>query len=157
MGNQFWETPTELISTLEENQGVKFTIDLSATKENKKAPLWVGPGSSIAEDLLAWNPPFNTHEAWLNPPYENLAPWAEWVARNSPNFTSISVLVPGDFSTKWWETFYKSANVSLLLTPRVGFVNPDTGKPVQGNPKPNTLFCYWRDGTRQETMLYRWK
>jgi phage N-6-adenine-methyltransferase len=65
-GKDDWETPADLFGALHEEFG--FTLDLAANTNNAKVPRWVGPGSPIAENLLAWEIP-NGERCWMNPPY----------------------------------------------------------------------------------------
>ena len=105
-------TPTDLFYAI--NQHFEFTIDLAATKQNRKCPLWFGPGqedTSIMNwsDFLSDGNDFSNlgknHVCWMNPPHGNIGPFYERLAQiydmRGPTVVS---LVPFD-KAGWYQEF----------------------------------------------------
>jgi hypothetical protein len=68
-----WRTPEPCFAALHEE--ASFTIDLAADRESRLVPIWLGPGSPIAEDALLadWLDVCARHHldpfGFLNPPF----------------------------------------------------------------------------------------
>ena len=94
-----------------------FDLDAAATKRNTRCPLWLGPGSPIAEDALAYEGWFELPEAFpgggvlriasifLNPPYSALRRWVAKAVeeiQRGPRGGRLVMLLPSDTSTRWF-------------------------------------------------------
>ena len=67
--------------------------------------------------------PWHGH-VWLNPPFSDIGPWARRVVEEAKRWdlcSSITVLVPGDSSTVWWQTLAGASGAILALNTRPRF------------------------------------
>jgi len=113
-----WQTPDWLFEEL--NKEFQFDIDLCATKENSKCPIWYNDylknkcegtrkdgcyvrGIGYVDALS---------NAFMNPPYSNPRPFIEKAWEDSKH-CKIVCLVKCDPSTKWWATFWNYEDVFL--------------------------------------------
>lgn len=82
---QDYGTPWPLIRAIENRWG-PLTIDLAARADNAKAPLFITPEEdSLTQD---WNERIGNGLGFLNPEYDDIAPWAAkcagWLGRPKP-------------------------------------------------------------------------
>lgn len=71
VARQDWETPVRIVSALSRLNGKPFTIDVCATKRNRKAPEWIDKRRNSFK--TPW-----TGDWWCNPPYgKDLHLWLE--------------------------------------------------------------------------------
>lgn len=128
--NQHWGTPREFLDAVERRFG-KIGLDLAAKAENHVAPVWFGPGSPVEiEDAL--NPSSNWSDwvdprelRWLNPPFEDIEPWAAWCS-SFRTLTTIAMLTPASIGTEWFRNHVHGRALVLGLSPRMAFVGcPD--------------------------------
>jgi hypothetical protein len=89
---------------------------------------------TIADDGLS--KPWRGLRVWVNPPYSDPAPW---LGRCSAVAGEALALPKGDWSTRWWSDYCRTASARCLLSKRVGFVAP--GKRTVAN-FPSAL-VYW--------------
>lgn len=116
---QDYATPWPFIRALEARFG-KIELDLAATKDNTKAPLWITPEQdSLSMD---WNAPNFTSArlAFLNPPFGSIAPWARKCAEAER--LRILFLVPASVGSNWWaQHVHGQADLVLFVRPRLSF------------------------------------
>ena len=99
-----WETPQDLFDEL--NKEFKFQVDVCATRDNYKCPLYFSP---FLDGLKSdWGP---FYSVWCNPPYSNIAAWAKKCSEHD----GIAVmLVPARTDTKWFHEYcYNKPNVEI--------------------------------------------
>jgi hypothetical protein len=120
-------TPPEFMRAVTERFGT-VSWDLAATRANKVAPLWLGPGSKDGENSLAvdWAMlpgPAGTVK-WLNPEFGNIAPFAKKCAQQAPaeGRGTIVMLVPASVGTGWFSRYVHRRALVLALSPRLTFV-----------------------------------
>lgn len=141
---QDYETPAEFITAVVNRFG-PLAWDLGATRENAKAPAFISPEqNSLAEDVT-WNYAGNL---WLNPPFDNIAPWAAkcaaaWVYRNR-----ILLLIPASVGSVWYAAHVHDKAAVKFLSPRLCF---DGKHPY---PKDCLLAVY---GDEPGYECWRWK
>ena len=58
---------------------------------------------------------------WCNPPYSQPSPWLERMAAHGNGI----MLLPGDTSTRWWQTWATTADAWCFISGRVRFVKAD--------------------------------
>ena len=136
------QTPREFLDAVERRFGV-LTWDLAADETNHVTKDWSGPGSEVQVDSLAgawWALPPGFK--WLNPPYGNIAPWAEKCANdahcnwhNGPS--RIALLVPASVGSNWFANYVDGKALVLFLRPRLTFVGH-----TQSYPKDLILALY---------------
>lgn len=99
-----WETPQDLFDDL--NKEFKFRVDVCATKDNYKCPLYFSP--EIDGLKVDWSP---WYSVWCNPPYSNIAAWAK---KCSEHDGLAVMLVPARTDTRWFHEYcYNKPHVEL--------------------------------------------
>lgn len=136
-----WETPPELFVALD--MEFKFRMDAAANAANAKCPLWLGPGSPIAEDALSVDWPDGP--VFLNPPYGRLV--GRFVAKAHEQsrrgaVAPVVALLPARPDTQWWARHVMQAYEVWFIRGRVTFV----GAPHPA-PFPSCIVV-WRCGSR---------
>jgi phage N-6-adenine-methyltransferase len=104
MSKQDWETPPEFIRAVEKRYG-PIGFDLAAHGENTKAPVWFSKDQdSLKQDWgkIRTANGYAVRVAWLNPPFEDISPWAEKCVsvRDLARWTLL--LVPASMGSLWW-------------------------------------------------------
>lgn len=102
-----WSTPELLFNALDAE--FDFALDVAASEDNHKCPLWLGPtniasnyrdGLSFPWRLLLQN---TTCAAWMNPPYSKVGPFMKKAAEQTyQGGCTVVALVPSRTDTKWW-------------------------------------------------------
>lgn len=118
-----WQTPQWLFDEL--NAEFDFTIDLCASRENRKCPLHLE--DYLNTDVIA----LRNQSSFMNPPYSNPKPFIEKAWADSW-YCRIVCLVKCDPSTRWWATFWN-------YDPHKHIVEIDGGRvwsSGKGGPKP---------------------
>jgi hypothetical protein len=110
---------------------------------------YLGPGSPICEDSLAFDWANLPGEAWLNQPFANIAPWAKKCATTKRD-GRIFQLVPASVGSNWYQEYVHGKAHVVALSPRVTFVGE-----AQTYPKDIAL-AIW-SGVRGGFSTWRWK
>jgi phage N-6-adenine-methyltransferase len=104
-------TPWEFIRAIEARFG-PLTYDLAATDENHKAPKWITPEQdSFSVD---WSQLEGLH--FLNPPFANIAPWAEKCASQAHPLSRIILLVPASIGAQWFRRHVEHKAIVIGIT-----------------------------------------
>lgn len=131
-------TPPEFLRAVRRRFGIKaFAIDLAASADNAVAPLYY----TEADDAL--KQPWRTSGrelGWLNPPFGDLAPWAEKAWRESRLGARFVMLVPAAVGANWWRDWIHGKPFVLFLNGRLTFVGHK-----QPYPKDCALMVYGPD------------
>ena len=97
--------------------------DLAASEANAKADAWYD------EEMNALGRPWHQINApggmlWLNPPFDDIAPWAEKCAAESvqPGCAPILLLTPASIGTNWFRDFVFRHALVFALNGRIKFV-----------------------------------
>lgn len=104
-----WATPKAFFDSL--STEFDFCVDLAATRENRKCPLYVGPDNQLGgnwRDYLTF--PVNAlltglsddAAAWMNPPYSQCRAFMAKAAADAKAGCTIVALVPSRTDTRWW-------------------------------------------------------
>lgn len=115
-------TPPEFIDAVERRFG-PITFDLAATKTNRVRQVpWYGPGSPDGENALVkpWNQ-LPSGLLWLNPPFEDIAPWARKCRMMGEHGARIAFLVPLS-SGNWARDHVHGHGQVEALNPRLRFI-----------------------------------
>jgi phage N-6-adenine-methyltransferase len=143
-------TPWEFIHAVEPRFGT-IQVDLAATAENAKAPLWITPEeNSFAVD---WHK-FNDGLLWLNPEFDNITPWVRKCAYEAKRGAHILLLCRASVDANWWWDYVYGRAVVYTLTPRIIF----EGQTI-GYPSPLALCTYNvanLGGYYDPRFIYRW-
>ena len=142
---QNYKTPREFINAVERRFG-KLTFDLAADSRNTVVK---GRYFSTKHDSLKqnWSHRALGSNLWLNPPYGDIAPWAERCALFRST-KQIFFLVPASVGSNWFAEHVHEKALVLLLSPRLSF---DGQNPY---PKDVLLACY---GLAPGYETWRWK
>lgn len=127
MANDSWETPQWLFDFAKERYG-DFSLDVCAAHGTNKCAKYY----TIAENSLiqAWDT-LN----WCNPPYSDIRPWVEKAALEVNLGNRTVMLLPADFSTKWFKMVWDLASEVLIINKRVSFVG------ASASPKFASFLC----------------
>lgn len=129
---QTYETPPEFMRAVSKRFGPVW-FDLACVPETAKAKRFYTPDDdSFGHD---WHK--NQGLQWLNPPYDNIAPWAERCAKESKLGAKILFLVPASVGSNWHANFVHNIAHVLLLNGRIQFVGAK-----DPYPKDCYLACY---------------
>ena len=79
---------------------------------------------------------------WLNPPYGNLLGWIQRCAVEAEKGATIVALLPNNTDTKWFAEAMRSASRVSFLEGRISFIDPESDKPISGNPC-GSIFITW--------------
>lgn len=138
-GRTDWRTPPDLFGLLHEE--FQFTLDGAASGPNLLPRFYSIDGTN------AFDAKPSGETIFLNPPYgRGLPRWAELSCRWGDDGNTVVVLVPGSTDTRWFHSLWEYASEVRLLTPRVGFIDSETGLPKKDNPSGSALFVLrpWR-------------
>lgn len=141
-------TPAEFLRAVEGRFG-RIAFDLAATTANHVAPYWYGPGGVYLDALASdveWDAP---GLQWLNPPYADIAPWAEKAATYVGTGALIAMLIPAAIGTNYFRQHIHGKALVLALSPRPTFVGH-----TQSYPKDLILCLY---GKAPGFDCWRWK
>lgn len=146
------ETPPEFIAAVVPKFG-KIAVDLAATKANTKAPTFIGPETDSL--TVRWHRLVGL--CWLNPPYANIAPWAQKCAVESTKGAEILFLVPASVGSNWfWDWVWEWSDVYSVG--RMVFANCyDKKGNLITTPYPKDLIlCHYPGVTKQSFQRWRW-
>jgi phage N-6-adenine-methyltransferase len=115
---QDYGTPSDFIAAVEKRFG-PLAIDLACTRENAKAP----DGFYFPEcDALVATWSGLQGNLWLNPPFANIDPWAEKLARECRYRQGFALfLTPASIGSNWFANHVAGKAVVLGLSPRLTF------------------------------------
>ena len=155
---QDYGTPRDFLDAVERRWG-KLSFDLAAEAENCKASEQRSGNPpkgyyDVEDDSLVCRWDVLRGVLWLNPPFGNIAPWAEkcaWEAsRPSRQFERVLFLVPASVGSEWFaRNVFGKARVHLL----VGRLCFDGKGPY---PK-DCLLAEYGSAQPPEIVLWRWK
>jgi hypothetical protein len=138
------QTPDSLYKALDDRFG--FVRDVAAMAENTKCDIFMSaggvkgtvvkrPDGSIvvcSGDALV-DPWDREGSNFCNPPYgKGLDKWLSKALNEAENGATVVVLLPVDFSTRWWDIMMK-ASEWIRIRSRVEFLDAN-GKPLKGGP-----------------------
>lgn len=147
-----WETPPPVVAAVSAFMGRAPWIDLCASAENRKAPLYIGegvggfrpgpvenvdPGDLMAESFKrgpgSW--------AWMNPPYSRnaIARCLDFAARYAEAGGVVAVLVNLDESTGWFRRIRPYIVARLIPPTRIQFLAPEGVIPSR-NSRAQTIY-----------------
>lgn len=136
-----WATPQWLFDALDKE--FNFGLDAAANKDNAKLPLFITEqGNSLKQEWIDYTM-LGRNSVWLNPPYSRgmIAKFMKKALEQSKKHKLIVVLlVPATADASWWP---KQANeIRFITNGRISFINPQTGKPVNGNTKGSAIIVF---------------
>lgn len=114
---QDYPTPWEFIWACE-HRFCPISFDLAASPENAKAPKFY----TIEDDSLS--KPWHELDGvlWLNPPFDNIAPWAKKCEQEARLGAQILLLTPASVGANWFKNFVHRTALVLALNGRIQFM-----------------------------------
>jgi hypothetical protein len=119
-------TPPEFIAAVLRLLRIKaFCRDLAANEQNRQADFFLSEREDALSERWKWHdyPPFGgLLWQWLNPPFSDIAPWAEKCWSESRLGAHIALLVPASPGAKWWHDHVRGKGYVIYLRQRIKFV-----------------------------------
>jgi phage N-6-adenine-methyltransferase len=166
---QDYKTPTDFILATKQLLGITyFDVDFAADDTNTQAASWLDKDDNSLLPKWDWKDFLHEGWGWLNPPYDDIAPWAEKCLRTSQAGGRIAFLVPASVGSNWYRDFIHDQDgvEVLFLNGRLCFIeNWDTllnedgtrmypSKPLY--PKDTMLVLYYADGRAFDCGIWSW-
>lgn len=131
--SDMWATPVALYEKL--NKFYNFTLDPCATPETAKCTKYY----TEQDDGLSKD--WSGEVVFVNPPYSNIAAWAEkcYNERNNNNVVSV-MLIPSRTDTKWFHKYCIHADLIQFIKGRVKFENGEDK--TNSAPFPSMLVIF---------------
>ena len=138
--NQFhnWETPQYIIDYFG-----PFDVDLAATAETAKAPVFFTPENSLLDaGPAALRAALSSRSCWINPPYGEMDAWVPFILRCAYQGSDVTALLPANTDTAW---FHRLVNSGMcydicFVEGRIAFLKDGI---VNGPPKWNEKKQKW--------------
>ena len=155
-GRNDWETPHALIEACEREWG-KFTVDVCASEENHKAPIYFNAECNGL--LVKWD----LGICWMNPPYtvgkrSVISDWVQKAHVEAQCGAVVIALLINDPSTKWFDLVRThAAECWFLAGPRIRF--EIDGKP-NGSPTQTHVIAVFRKlkhGEKRKGGFWDWR
>lgn len=141
------QTDPALIAAVIELFG-PLVVDLAAGAENAQAAVFFDEAHDSLVDPWAGGG-LPTGNRWLNPPFENIAPWAEKCAANGTRENRIFFHVPASVGSNWFRDHVAGKALVLFLNGRVTYVGH-----TQPYPKDCIIAIY---GEPHGYAVWSWK
>lgn len=155
---QIVETPWELIDAVEK-RFKRLSFDLAAGRSNVKVR-HPDRGKTIRQSYFDASQDSLTQawyrlkgNLWLNPPFGDIAPWAEKCAATGLGNHGIHIffLIPASVGSNWWALHVDKKADVYFLSPRVTFVGHSSCYPK------DLALCHYHRGTKGLYECWRWK
>lgn len=141
---QDYSTPDDFMAAVVDRFGTPH-YDLAAEIGNAWAACYFTPEKDSLAAESVW--PTNDYLCWLNPPYDNIAPWAKKCLESK---SKILFLTPASVGANWFQRWVMHKAYVLFLTPRLSF----DGK----NPYPkDCILSVFNSGCGPGFDGWKWK
>jgi len=152
---QNYGTPANFIRAVQWILGIdEFLFDFAADAENAKAPRhWNERDNSLSKSGEAWAAQIVGGWGWLNPPFNEIGPWAAACRAAKEEGGSIAFLVPAGVGANWFRDHVDGHAKVLLLNGRLAFM-PD--KPTWLYPK-DCILCLYSPDIQPGYEVWDWK
>jgi len=123
-------TPPEFLASVVKRFGL-LNVDLAANIDNRVTERFLGPGSVLGQDSLSFDWAklrIDGDWMWLNPPFSDIAPWAEKCAAESARGAKILMLTPASIGSNWFRD-HVHRKAYVLAIPRLTFVGHASAYP----------------------------
>lgn len=158
--SDLWRTDPDVVEAAKARFGIqRFNIDACAMPGTAFAPQWLGhqdDGTFVDALNTLWTPD-GEGVVWCNPPYStgNLMAFAcqALMSLRADACDRVVFLGKLDPSTRWFKLLSKSprCHETAMLSPRIAFVDPLTGKPIKSNNFCSVLFDLRRSTPKRKT------
>lgn len=149
---QDYGTPESFIRAVTNRFG-NIDVDLAATYENTKAPVWLTPEKdSLTFDWMKFDQGsrFPGARCWLNPPFAHITPWAQKCKEEAARGAHILFLTPASVGSEWFAKHVWGHAKVYALRPRLVFVGETTPYPK------DLILSYFRPNAGEHFELWKW-
>jgi len=118
---QNYRTPHKFFDAVARTFG-QMQVDLAA-EDDALCPVWLGPGSELAEDALVanWASILSGCRGWLNPEFADIRPWAAKCAAEATRGARVVMLTPSSLGAEWYCDEVQGKALTLVVRPRLTF------------------------------------
>lgn len=116
-----WTTPIELFDALH-NRFI-FDLDAAANDENHLCDRYYTKENDGLRQSWEWR------RVFCNPPYSQIARWAEKFQEESSRALLLVALVPARTDTRWWHKHIMTADKIVYIRGRLKFSNSKNSAP----------------------------
>lgn len=144
---QVVSTPWEFIHAVEKKFG-KITVDLAATVENAKAPVFITPQvDTFTQSWRAW---IGGGLGWLNPEFDPMVKWVRYCAEQQQDGAEFLHLGPASIGANWFWDFVQPY-ATIYSVGRMVFEGSK-------DPYPKDLILsHYCPNPSHELQRWRWK
>lgn len=121
---QDYSTPRPFLDAIDRRFG-PIRWDLAAHRGNHVVPDYYGPGSPHADDSLTQDWSRHGGVLWINPPFDDIAPWAKKCREEGARGARPILLVPAAVGSNWFAQNVHHHALVLALRPRLCFDGKD--------------------------------
>jgi phage N-6-adenine-methyltransferase len=146
---QDYATPPDFMAEIHKRFGHP-TVDLAASAVNTKAHVYITEEQNSL--TVGWSETYLNCLAWLNPPFNDIEPWAMKCAVETAKPHSrlrILLLTPASIGSAWFSDWVHKRAIVIALSPRLSFDG------VSPYPKDCMLSCFGFGVSGFE--VWRWK
>lgn len=120
---QAYSTPDDFLIAVKMRLGIReFSIDLAADASNRKAKRWFDEQTD-ALSRAHWSQEIGRGKwGWLNPPFADIAPWAERCVRTAQHGGQVAFLTPASVGANWFADHVYNHALVLALQSRLDFI-----------------------------------
>jgi len=123
-------TPKAFFLAVQKKFGVKFTLDIAASKANRLCKYYIDERKDALKSTWAGT-------AWCNPPYSNVFKFLQKIVSNNSKYTFVLLATRSD--TEWFHKFSPLAYKRIWIKGRLKFVGSKGGAPF-----PSVLLVFKR-------------
>ena len=112
-----WGTPQDFFDKY--NERYQFTLDVCATDDNAKCPLWITKEQDGL--IVSWHKYISllerdwNYSCWMNPPYgREISKWMEKAYEESKRGCTVVCLVPSRTDTRWWHDYAMKGDIEFI-------------------------------------------
>lgn len=132
--SQEWSTPPSIFVPLDKE--FNFVLDVCATKENTKVPMfyYTKEDDALSKDWVG--------HCWMNPPFNELGKWVKKASLEGARpMTWVICLLPARTNTNWWHEYVMKASEIRFVIGRPKFNDSTHGLP---QPLAVVVFGRWQ-------------
>lgn len=158
MNRDAYRTPPELFAAL--NVEFDFKLDVAASKANALCVNFIDEQlNALTFNWKDFGDGLNGGDyAWCNPPYSDITPWVRKAAEQAKLGIGCVMLVMADTSVGWYAEAIKTCQeVRFIVGGRISFLDPETGKPANGNNKGSMLLVWNPFGRMPLFVSHVWR
>ena len=118
---QNYGTPADFLAAVKRRLGIEaFSLDIAAERTNAVCGLYYSEKMNALRPDLRWGVAGGW--SWLNPEFEDIAPWAEKSFRESRRGAQIAFLTPASIGANWYRDWVSYKGLVIPLNGRLKFV-----------------------------------